>query len=147
MIEPLHFSFTVECNLQHAFDTWTRKTTTWWPKDHTITGDLDATVTIEPFVGGRILEHAPGGREHEWGAIVAWEPPRRFAYHWYITSDASDASLVEIEFRDIDSGTRIEIHHSGWERLGSGADLRRLNQRGWSALIPAFVDACRVRTV
>ncbi len=143
MTAPLEFSFTVECSRQHAFDTWTRKTDAWWPKDHTLTGDRSATVLIEPFVGGRILERAPGGTEHEWGAIVAWEPPRRFAYHWYIVSDASDASLVDVQFHDVDEGTRIDIHHSGWDQLGRDADLRRRNQLGWAALIPCFEAACR----
>lgn len=143
MSEPLRFAFTVECSPSHAFDVWTRRTTSWWPRDHTITGDAEVAVTIEPFVGGRILERAPDGREHEWGAIVDWQPPRRFAYHWYIKSDASDASLVEVEFRTAGEGTRIEILHSGWERLGRGEQLRQLNQRGWNALIPPLVEACR----
>jgi len=143
VIEPLRFSFTVECSRQHAFDVWTQRTTSWWPKDHTISNDSNARVTIEPFVGGRILESAPGGSEHEWGEIVEWQPPQRFAYHWYITSDASDATFVEIEFQDIDAGTRIDINHSGWERLGRGVEMRQLNQGGWDAIIPHFVDACR----
>ena len=144
MIEPLKFSFTVACNRQHAFDVWTSRTTSWWPKDHTVSGDPEVNVTIEPFIGGRIFESTPTGREHDWGQIVAWEPPNRFAYNWFITTDASNASLVEVEFEDVGAGTRIDILHSGWERLGAGPEWRSRNQRGWNALIPRIVEACQV---
>ncbi len=30
---------------------------TWWPDDHTVTGDPE-TVVLEPYLGGRIYERA-----------------------------------------------------------------------------------------
>lgn len=30
MIEPLRFSFEVECPQEHAFETWTKRIGTWW---------------------------------------------------------------------------------------------------------------------
>ena len=142
MIEPLQLSFTVKCSRDLAFDLWTRRTNSWWPKDHTLTGTADVDVNIEPFVGGRIFERSSEGTLHHWGTVTNWEPPRRFAYEWFIAGDASDASLVEIDFRDVDDGTRIEINHSGWERLGRGPRLRALNERGWSGILPSFIAAC-----
>ena len=44
------------------------------------------------------------------------------------------------------SGTRVEIEHRGWERLGADADLwRTRNQAGWSTLLPHYVHATAER--
>jgi hypothetical protein len=47
---------------------------------------------------------------------------------------------VEIRFAANDSGgTRIEIEHRGWERLGLAAgQWREQNRAGWLALLPHF---------
>lgn len=39
-------------------------------------------VTFESHPGGRIDERTPDGAEHDWGEVLAWEPPRRLAYLW-----------------------------------------------------------------
>ena len=40
------------------------------------------------------------------------------------------------------TGTRIEIEHSGWERLGDTADTwRDRNRAGWDSLLPHFAEA------
>jgi len=81
-------------------------------------GDPDAVV-LEPHAGGRIYERTHDGREVDWGEITAWEPPRRLAYLWHIRRDRLDATDVEITFTDRGDGTtRVEIIHSGRERLG-----------------------------
>ena len=50
----------------------------------------------------------------------SWSPPRRLGYLWHINRDRSDATDVELTFVDLGDGTtRLEIVHSGWERLGA----------------------------
>ena len=39
MIEPLRVSFDVECSAEHAFWTWTSRASSWWPKEHTMSGE------------------------------------------------------------------------------------------------------------
>jgi hypothetical protein len=58
--------------------------------------------------------------------------------------DRADATDVEIRFIAVDPGsTRVEITHTGWERLGAEADSwRDANRGGWSGLLPHFVTAC-----
>jgi hypothetical protein len=48
-----------------------------------------------------------------------------------------------ISFLEQDDGTtRVEIVHSGWERLGSdGAAWRERNKNGWATLIPYYMEA------
>jgi len=144
MIEPLRLSFEVGCSPEHAFATWTQQTSRWWPVSHTVTAEPGLRVTFEPRVGGRIFERAPSGVEAEWGEIIAWDPPRRLAYSWFIRTDRTDATDVEITFTAIGSdATRVDIEHTGWDRLGArGPGWREANQGGWSGVIPIYRAAC-----
>jgi hypothetical protein len=36
MIEPIRLAFEVACGVEHAFATWTERTSTWWPASHTV---------------------------------------------------------------------------------------------------------------
>ena len=141
MTAPLDLSFDVACGRDQAFATWTQRFSAWWPDDHTVTGD-PASVVLEPRLGGRIYERAQDGTEHEWGEVTVWEPPTRLCYLWHLMRERTDATEVEIAFRAHGSGTRVEIEHRGWERLGADADLwRTRNQVGWSTLLPHYVTA------
>lgn len=148
MIEPLRISVDVACSAEHAFRTWTARFGAWWPRGHTVSADPDAAVFLEPGVGGRIFERTPDGAEIDWGEITRWEPPRRLAYLWHIRRDRTDATDVEISFVALDDGsTRVDIVHTGWERLGAGAQSwRDANAGGWSGLLPHFVRACTTAT-
>jgi uncharacterized protein YndB with AHSA1/START domain len=141
--EPLRISFEVRCPPEAAFALWTERTSLWWPASHTVTADPDLDVVIEPRPGGRIFERTPIGDEHEWGRVLAWEPPRRLTYTWHLRQDAADATEVEVTFAAADgAGTHVSIEHRGWEALGArGPDGREANQRGWSSLLPHFQRA------
>ncbi len=146
-MEPIEIEFTVGCSPEHAFDMWANRTSLWWPKSHSMSGDPDLVVTFEPRVGGRIFERTPTGTEHDWGEIVAWEPPTRLAHLWHISFDRSDATDVEITFQPDPEGTRVRIVHSGWERLGSKAQERRdRNLGGWAGLLPHYQEEVGARS-
>ncbi len=147
MIEPLRLTFEVACPVEHAFRVWTSGISSWWPADHTVTGETGSTIVVEPAVGGRIYERVSGGAEHEWGEVTIWEPPTRLGYLWHLHRDRSDATQVDIRF--VEEGaesTRIEIAHRGWERLGAGAqEWRERNHAGWQTLLPHYVAAVEHR--
>jgi uncharacterized protein YndB with AHSA1/START domain len=145
VIEPLRMSFEVACSAEHAFATWTSRIDTWWPSDHTVSGEAGLLIVLEPGVGGRIYERASDGSEHEWGEVTVWEPPSRLAYLWHLRRDRRDATDVEIRFIALTAAsTRVEIEHGGWERLGDGAeDWRERNTGGWRTLLPHFIQATR----
>jgi len=144
---PLEMTFDVACSPGHAFSVWTSGIGTWWPPDHTVSGRPDLVV-LEPGVGGRLYERDPDGSEHDWGRVTAWEPPDRLAYDWHIGRGPEEATEVEIRFRDLgERGTRIEIEHRGWERMGADAGERRdSNRRGWDTLLPHYRGALTERT-
>jgi uncharacterized protein YndB with AHSA1/START domain len=145
VIEPIRIAFEVDCPADHAFDVWTGRISAWWPADHTVSGEDDALVVLEPRAGGRIFERTAEGVEHEWGEIVAWEPPSRFVYLWHLRRDRADATEVEIRFVGRgDDTTLVEIEHRGWEVLGAEAESwRDRNNGGWATLLPHYVAAAR----
>jgi uncharacterized protein YndB with AHSA1/START domain len=143
VIDPLEMEFTVACSPEHAWDVWATKTSLWWPRDHSVSGEEGLSVTIEPRCGGRIYERTPRGLEHDWGEVVAWEPPHRLVYLWHIGRDRSAATEVAVTFAPARDITRVTIVHRGWERLGADAgELRNRNRRGWASLLPHFEREC-----
>jgi uncharacterized protein YndB with AHSA1/START domain len=136
--EPIRIEFEVACSPAHAFDTWASKTSMWWPRSHSMSSAPGLVVTFESRPGGRIYERTPDGTEHDWGEVLAWEPPRRLAYLWHLGTDRSRATEVDISFTGGgDAGTTVTIVHRGWERLGAdGPAWRQRNLGGWSGLLP-----------
>jgi uncharacterized protein YndB with AHSA1/START domain len=142
-LAPLELRFTVACAPDHAFATWAERTSLWWPHGHSVSAEPGLTVTFEPRAGGRIYERTPDGTEHDWGEVLAWEPPRRLVYLWHLRFDRADATEVEITFAPDADGTAVTIVHRGWERLGSkGPERRARNERGWAGLLAHYVAAC-----
>ena len=143
MTDPLRITREIRCSPEHAFDVWTTRLSTWWPKGHSASGDPDTVVTLEPHLGGRIFERTPDGREIDWGEITEWSPPRRLGYRWHIAWDVAQATDVQLIFVDLgDDRTRLEIVHTGWERFGDEAErLRTANTGGWDALLSGFLAA------
>jgi uncharacterized protein YndB with AHSA1/START domain len=138
---PLRNEFTLGCAPEHAFEVWAERTSLWWPASHSVSGAPEA-VTFEPRTGGRVFERGPSGEEHNWGRVLAWEPPRRLVYSWHLRQDAADATEVEITFTASGAGTTVAIVHRGWERLGArGPGLRERNMRAWAGLLAAYVAA------
>ena len=140
MTDALRISQEIRCTPEHAFDVWTNRLSTWWPKGHSASGDPDTVVTLEPRLGGRIFERTSSGAEVDWGEITEWSPPHRLGYRWHIAREAAQATDVELTFVDLGGGrTRLDIVHSGWERLGADGEVfRTANTGGWNALVPVF---------
>jgi len=143
MTGPLRLSYEINCSPEHAFEVWTARIAVWWPKGHSASGDPDTRVVLEPRAGGRIFERTSEGAEIDWGEITEWNPPHRLGYAWHITRERDDATDVELTFVDRGDGTtRLEIVHSGWDRLGAdGVAFRNANTNGWDSLVPSFVAA------
>jgi hypothetical protein len=143
MTSPLRISFEVACPIEHAFDMWTSRISTWWPPDHTVSGDPDLVVVLEGAVGGRIYERTTAGVEHDWGVVTVWDPPSRLCYLWHLGRTEAEGTDVEVTFAPEGAiATRIDIEHRGWERLGETAAVwRDRNRVGWETLLPHFAAA------
>ncbi len=104
---------------------------------------LAAAVSLA-FDGGRIVERAIDGDERLWGTVVAWEPPDRVAFSWHPGQGDAEATEVEVRFLADEHGTRVELEHRGWDRLGGEAEGARTGYTGpsaWGLVLDHFGDA------
>jgi uncharacterized protein YndB with AHSA1/START domain len=139
---PLLLSVTVRAPPARAFAVFADDFARWWPLAQFHTGPDPVSCTIEPRVGGRVFERAADGRETPWGTILAYDPPHRLAFSWIVQLSAEQEQLVDIRFTAEDRGTRVELTHSGWEKLGdAAASLRERYDRGWATVFKrCFAD-------
>lgn len=133
-IAPLVVEFAVESTVSHAFDTWVRRAATWWPRDHTISGD-PAAIEFDPCVGGRIVERDHDGNTHPWGEVVVWDPPNRVDYLWHLMFTPKEATTVSVTFTQSGETTLVRLEQVGWDSLGEQGPIRReRTTRGWSTV-------------
>ena len=142
MIAPIAIAFELAWSPEHAFAVWKSRIGSWWPADHTVSGD-PAAVVLEGVLGGRMYERARDGTEFDWGRVTAWDPPHELGYTWHLKRDPTDATDVRVRFLPVaEEHARVDIEHHGWERLGSAAGaMRARNVTGWETLLPHFVSA------
>lgn len=140
MIDPIHRSITVARPPDDAFRLFTAGMGTWWPLDtHGRADEHDGAkaegLVFEERVGGRVYEVLSNGVEAEWGVVTAWEPPARVVLDWNPSPEDRPFTEVEVTFTPTtDGGTRVDLHHRGWERLGAetGAASRATYEPGWT---------------
>ena len=112
----------VRASPEHAFRVFTEEMGAWWPLwMHSVGGKNAKTCLLEGRVGGRLYERHRDGAESPWGTVTAWEPPHRVAFSWHPGDDESKSGDVEVRFVAVDGGTRVELEHRGFARLGSMA--------------------------
>ena len=135
-VPPIVKTVTVQAAPARAFALFAADFGRWWPLARVHTGPDPIDCAIEPRVGGRVFERAADGRETPWGTVLAYDPPYRLAFSWIVQLSAEQEQLVDIRFTAGDRGTRVELTHSGWEKLGeAAAALRERYDRGWATLI------------
>jgi uncharacterized protein YndB with AHSA1/START domain len=141
----------VDATIEWAFEVFTKRVGTWWPREHHV-GQADMeNVWFEPRVGGRCYEVGVDGSECDWGQVLAWEPPRRLVVAWQLNGqfeydpDLSHASEYEVSFSEAGPGrTRVELEHRGFDRHGPEGDgIRRAvdDDAGWTYVMGLFAAA------
>ncbi|HUF54629.1 MAG TPA: SRPBCC family protein [Dehalococcoidia bacterium] len=136
-------SITVRAAPEKAFEVFTAGIERWWPrKTHSVSGERTAGVTMETREGGRVFETNDAGGEIEWGVVTSWEPPRQVAFTWHPGYDnPGNYTDIEVTFTADGEGTRMELVHTGWERLGDeAARSQRSYDGGWDYVLAQFVE-------
>ena len=143
-VEPIVKTVELTCSVEHAWETFTKRLSSWWPlQTHSVGAYEKKTsreVVFEPRVGGRIYEAFEEGGESEWATVQTWEPPSRFVVSWYPGQARETETEVEVRFtRLADNGCRVTLEHRGWERFGEGAiEARTGYENGWPEVWSAF---------
>ena len=135
---------------ERAFEVFTAGMNGWWdPSHHVLTGTLKA-VGVEPRVGGRLWEENQDGDTCTWGRVLAWDPPRTFAFarllgmDWAVPAEDAPASRVTVTFTPTADGTRVDLVHDELDRHGPGWEAMRAaveSDGGWPAGLRAFAAA------
>jgi uncharacterized protein YndB with AHSA1/START domain len=138
---------TVRRTPEEAFDLFTEGIGTWWPLESHSIGSGREGVTAETAVmegreGGRLYERMSDGAEANWGTILVWDPPRRVVISWHVNPERAAPTEVEVRFLAEGDGTRVELEHRGWERLGADAEEARSGYlTGWERVLGRFAGA------
>lgn len=139
---PIRKAITVRSDVDHTFGVFVREIGQWWPtRPFSVGQDQVVAVIFEPFVGGRVYETWADGNEVDWGRVLAWTPPTRFAMTWEILP-----AVTEVEVRFLALGpnlTRVEVEHRGWERLTAAQLAVATTQEGgysagWERILSVF---------
>ncbi|MDQ4059037.1 MAG: SRPBCC family protein [Actinomycetota bacterium] len=140
---PLLKSVVVARPLDDAFALFTERMGSWWPTDsHSIGGDKVTGVVFESRLDGRIYETTSDGDEYDWARVLVWEPPRRFVMSWHPSPDSPAATEVEVRFTQVGEGTRVDLEHRFWERLGDrAAEARADYDPGWDYVLAQLIAA------
>jgi uncharacterized protein YndB with AHSA1/START domain len=135
----VHQQVQVDCPVQEAFDLFTTRMGEWWPLQlASYGGERAGEIFLEPHVGGRFFERFVDGDELQVGSVVACEPPRRITFTW-TTADWDGETEVEVTFTPEQEGTRVDLEHRGFDRLGRvGADVAAKFRGGWPGVLAAY---------
>lgn len=147
--DPIRKTLTVPLPPDDAFDLFTARIDRWWPLDtHSISArdgtSADASVRIEPRVGGRVLETLSDGATIPWATVTRWEPGRHLALSWYVGRDEDEATQIDVVFTGTEAGTRVDLTHAGFDTLGSSAPAACATYTsGWDhVLATCYAGAC-----
>ena len=145
MLPPVRAEIRVSWSPADSFQRFTSDIGRWWPTtSHSVGGKASTGVTLQPGVGGEIVESIRGGREAHWGTITDWDPPARLAFTWHPGRAASTGTRVEVRFVPDGTGTRVQLTHSGWEALGTLATTaRRGYPIGWAFILRLYAGRSR----
>ncbi len=127
MTQPIRKSITVPLPRDEAFELFTAGIDSWWPKDrHSVSASTNegdkAEVRIDPREGGHVIERRADGTEEQWATVRNWVPGHRLTLDWYPGRGNEEATEVEIVFQQTETGTRIDLTHSGFGRFGRDAE-------------------------
>ena len=135
-------SVTVATPVETAFRVFTEEIGTWWPLATKSVGREDTEdLVIEPREGGRVYERVRGGEEHDWGTLLAWDPPNGLVFTWHPGRGEETRQEVAVSFTPVDTGTRVDVEQCGWERLvATAAEAPEHYDSGWDEILESYAE-------
>jgi uncharacterized protein YndB with AHSA1/START domain len=139
---------TVDATPERAFFVFTEQFDSWWPKSHHIGEAELARAVIDPEAG-RWYEVGVDGSTCDWGAILAYDPPRRLTLEWriggtwVIETDPAAVSEIDVTFTPEGDATRVTLEHRHLDRHTEAEALRSAvgSEGGWPGLLKLYSEA------
>lgn len=153
MTDPIRKTVDVPLHPEAAFDLFTSKMQDWWPGEtHSISGSKGKrpkAIKVDKKKGGHIIETTADGEPARWATITRWEPGRTLGLSWYVGRTEEEATDILVVFTPIDTGTRVDLVHDGFDRLAETALAQRANyETGWGHVFAqCYVAFCRVQVL
>jgi uncharacterized protein YndB with AHSA1/START domain len=123
---------------ERAFDVFTGGLSRWWPlREYSFGGTRAAELLMEPRVSGRFFERFIDGDEFTVGEVTSWDPPSAVAFTWK-QPDWPAPTAVSVTFRGSETGTVVELEHTGWEAVGYVPGDRISYDSGWDEVLAAY---------
>lgn len=133
----IHKTLTVARPPDVAFKIFVDELAQWWPShSHSFVGG-DAKPTIEPRVGGRFFERNSEGSEYTIGEVLAYEPGARVSFTWN-HGKGKGTTEIDVRFSADGAGTRLDLTHSGWERLRDPKEAAGYDT-GWDTVLGYYI--------
>ena len=144
-LPPVRKSIVVPLARGDAFDLFVRRLPEWWPlAARSVSLHDAASCHVEARVGGRLYERDRHGAEHVWGRFRVLEEAERAVFSWHPGVPEAAATEVEVTFATFGEGTRVDVEHRDWERLGARASfVRGLMDGGWPGVLARFEARAR----
>jgi hypothetical protein len=140
-MEPVRRTIGVDCDVEHAWEVFTRRIASWWPtSSHSLAGDQVADVVFEGREGGDVYEVSTSGERHLWATVQVWDPPNRLVLDWKVNPErpVTEVEVIFTPFED-GSGTRVELEHRGWS--GDDRESRDNYDEGWEFVLGRFAES------
>ena len=92
-----------------------------------IGGNTAKSVSLDPKVGGKIVEIGHDDTEHLWGTVMTYDPHDSFSLDFHMgLPKGESASVVDVRFTALgDERTQVILTHSNWEAYGDMAEMMR----------------------
>lgn len=132
---PIVHEISLSCSPEHAFEVFTARIGSWWDPAYTGNPDTYTAVTIDPWMRGQVTERHSDGAEHDWGEVIAWDPPAKVAFSFTLDQDRSFPTVVRATFVPSDKGCQVTFEHDGWSEYNAAA-RDRFND--WPKILDRF---------
>jgi hypothetical protein len=135
----------VAARQETAFEVFTGKMDTWWPRTHHVGMSPMVSFVLEPHVNGRWYTCHEDGSEVNIGYVLVWDPYGRLILNWQVNANFHcDPNVnTEIEVLFIPEGpnkTLVKLEHRNLERLGDGQKTVEDMERGWGMILGLYKD-------
>lgn len=132
----------LNASLSAAFELFTDGIARWWPLDRFTYGAERAQgIVLEARPGGRFYERFTDGDVLHIGEVLVCEAPARIVFTWQAPG-WQGATEIEVTFTEEDGGTRVDVEHRGFERLGpDGGPTAQGFAGGWPPVLALYAAA------
>ena len=125
------------CSAETAFATYTDRIGEWWDPRYTANAETLESVTIEPYVGGRVYATHRDLGDDEWGEVTVWEPGQRLVHTFTLAQDPELPTEVAVNFADEIDGSTVRLTHRGWT-LANAAARKKFSD--WTVILDRFTS-------